>query len=260
MSCALISEDLDICQGKTFKQLFAWESDQIVFKAITDITKTAPPVITAASHGLVNNWRAAVRSVRGMREINAEDFPPKEKDFHPVTTNGANEITLPIDAINFGRYTGGGTLIYYSPVDLDDKIARLSIKDKYADTTANLWAALTDYAEGDYIVLADSSVLECTTAGMSGSSEPTEAGDDGSVTWSAVSNFRGSRELLRLTTENGGIVLDDTEKTITVLIQAEVTAALTFKRGVYDMEMEDEDGLVTAFANGKINVHNEVTT
>jgi hypothetical protein len=240
MSCALISEDLDICKGKTFKQLFAWESDQIVFKAITDITKTAPPVITAASHGLVNNWRAAVRSVRGMREINAEDFPPKEKDFHPVTTNGANEITLPIDAINFGRYTGGGTLIYYSPVDLDDKIARLSIKDKYG--------------------LADSSVLECTTAGMSGSSEPTEAGDDGSVTWSAVSNFRGSRELLRLTTENGGIVLDDTEKTITVLIQAEVTAALTFKRGVYDMEMEDEDGLVTAFANGKINVHNEVTT
>jgi hypothetical protein len=39
-----------------------------------------------------------------------------------------------------------------------------------------------------------------------------------------------------------------------------VTAALTFKRGVYDMEMEDEDGLVTAFAEGKINVHNEVTT
>jgi hypothetical protein len=260
MSCALISEDLNICKGKTFKQLFAWESDQIVFKAITDITKTAPPVITATSHGLVNNWRAAIRSARGMREINAESFPPKPKEFLPVTVNGADEITLPIDAISFGRYTGGGTLIYYAPVDLSETTARLSIKDKYADSTANLWVALDDYEVGDLIVLADSTVLQCETAGTSGNTEPTEAGDDGSVTWASVSNYRGSRELLRLTTENGGIILDDDEKSITVLIAAAATAAITFKRGVYDMEMIDGDGFVTAFSEGKITVHNEVTT
>jgi hypothetical protein len=80
--------------------------------------------------------------------------------------------------------------------------------------------------------------------------------------WAVAESFSGSTELLRLTTENDGIALDNTYKTITVTITASVTAALAFRKGVYDLEMVSGDAtpVVTALAAGKILVSEEVTT
>lgn len=64
--------------------------------------------------------------------------------------------------------------------------------------------------------------------------------------------------LLELTTENGGIILNNTLKTITVLITPIQTAALTFSSAVYSLEME-KAGEVTQLIAGNITLIKEVT-
>jgi hypothetical protein len=265
MACSLISADLEICKGKTFEQVLAWESDQVVYKAITGISKAAPPVISCVGHGLVQNWRVAIASVKGMTQINASHSPPRDDEKHVVTTIGNDSLSIPINALDFSSYSSSGTLIYNLPVDLDGFTARLSIKDKVtpgSGQTANLWTATTAIAEGKYVVIADGTVLEATTGGTTGASEPTAAGTDGSVTWAVAESFTGSTELLRLTTENDGIAIDNTYKTITVTISAADTADLDFRKGVYELEMVSGDAVpvVTSLAAGKITVHEETTT
>lgn len=61
-----------------------------------------------------------------------------------------------------------------------------------------------------------------------------------------------------LTTENGGITLNDTTKTITLNISATDTALYTFKTGVYSLEIIDGQD-VTQLVNGSITVDYEIT-
>lgn len=70
----------------------------------------------------------------------------------------------------------------------------------------------------------------------------------------------GGTELLRLSTLDGTIVLDEATCTITITLPALVTAALTWKGGVYDLELEAIDGTVTCLLAGKVKVTDEVTT
>jgi len=72
----------------------------------------------------------------------------------------------------------------------------------------------------------------------------------------------GGTVLLSLTTENGGIAIDNTKKTITLKISAAATALLAWRTGVYDLEMvsSDTDPVVTALMSGKVSVTQEVTT
>jgi len=65
--------------------------------------------------------------------------------------------------------------------------------------------------------------------------------------------------LLELTTENSGIVLDNTKKTITINISATDTAALTWLTGVYSLELISSTGIVTTLINGNVSVKKEVT-
>jgi hypothetical protein len=68
-----------------------------------------------------------------------------------------------------------------------------------------------------------------------------------------------SAVLLTLSTINGRIALDNDAKTIALTISAADTAALDFKRGVYDLELESPDGVITALAYGTFAVLAEVT-
>jgi hypothetical protein len=70
----------------------------------------------------------------------------------------------------------------------------------------------------------------------------------------------GGTSLLSLTTENGGIVLDDVAKTITLNISAAATAELTFETGTYDLEMVSAGGVVTALLAGTVTLEFENTT
>lgn len=61
-----------------------------------------------------------------------------------------------------------------------------------------------------------------------------------------------------LTTENSGIVLDNTAKTITLKIPAETSAAYTFPSAVYSLEIL-AGGTVTQLAYGSITLVKEIT-
>ena len=76
----------------------------------------------------------------------------------------------------------------------------------------------------------------------------------------AVKNKVGGDVLLSLTTVNGGIVVDEAADKITLLISATDTAALTWSKGVYDLEMVSPGGVVSALLTGTVTVKAEVTT
>lgn len=65
---------------------------------------------------------------------------------------------------------------------------------------------------------------------------------------------------IELTTVNGRIVLDDSAKTITLLVSAVDTAALDFTTAVYDLELVSGSGVVTRLVEGEVTLHKEVTT
>jgi len=64
--------------------------------------------------------------------------------------------------------------------------------------------------------------------------------------------------LHELTTENGGIILDNTLKTITLYISAEDTALFNTLSSVYSLELV-HDSIVYPFAVGNISLIKEVT-
>lgn len=72
--------------------------------------------------------------------------------------------------------------------------------------------------------------------------------------------FESTTVLLTLTTANGGIVLDNTLKTITIFIDDTDTAAITWDSAVYDLELVSAGGVVSEIVRGQIIVEPEVTT
>lgn len=86
-----------------------------------------------------------------------------------------------------------------------------------------------------------------------------------------IKNVKGGTELFRLDTTSDvavapythpqpRIAIDNANKTITLTIHAEDTAAMTFTRGVYDLELVSPTGVVDLLLDGAISVVNEVTT
>jgi hypothetical protein len=200
-----ISErDIEIVKGDTLDFPVYWEDTQYVYKPISAIPNTAPATVEANNHGLVNGWRAAIVSVGGMRQINAEDPARlRDSDFHEAVVISANSVQFnDINPSEFSAYTSGGYLQYWGMVDLTGYSARLTVRDKV-----------------------------------------------------------GGTELLSLTSAlDGGIVIDNATKTITLGIDAADTAAITWKRGVYDLEMISAAGKVTKIMKGAVSVVSEITT
>lgn len=64
--------------------------------------------------------------------------------------------------------------------------------------------------------------------------------------------------LEELTTENGKIVIDDTNKTITLLVLASLTASYMFTSAVYSLELVDGTEVIP-FIYGNITVEKEIT-
>ena len=60
-------------------------------------------------------------------------------------------------------------------------------------------------------------------------------------------------------TEDGTIVIDTVNSTITIVVSAVDTAAYTFSSVVYSLELTSSGGIVTPLANGTITLVKEVT-
>jgi hypothetical protein len=251
------TQDFVITQGKTFSQVLRWEAPPILYKPITLISKVAPVLINAASHGIPSGWRVAVVSVLGMTEINAKNTPPRNTDYHQATVVDPNTIALnDVNASGYTAYSSGGYLQLNTPVDLTGFIARMTIKDR----------------------IAAPSLLTCTTGGTTGLTLPTAAGSDGTAVWSAapagssrsitwtpstvvtVGQVIDTHELLRLDTTTARIAIDTVNYTITLTIDAATTAAISWTTGVYDLEMVSATNVVTGLLSGNISISQEVTT
>jgi hypothetical protein len=64
--------------------------------------------------------------------------------------------------------------------------------------------------------------------------------------------------LLELTTENSGILVDDTNKTITINISAIITTELAWTTGVYSLEIINGT-IVSTLITGNVTVKKEIT-
>lgn len=103
-------------------------------------------------------------------------------------------------------------------------------------------AGFSTYVSGGYLIYNTPKDLTGYTARMS------------------IKNTVGGTLLLALSTTDGTIVIDNTAKTISLLLSATATAALTWTKGVYDLEMVSAAGVVYQLLYGKIAVRPEVTT
>jgi hypothetical protein len=183
-----------IYQGSTFREVLRWESSTKVYVPITNISKSAPVVVTAANHNCPIGWRARVVGAGGMKEINTEDY-------RLVTAVSTDTVTFnSVNSLNYTAYTSGGVLEYNQPVPLVGYTARMQIREKL---------------------------------------------DNPAI-------------LLELTTENGGIEIDTTYYTITVLANAQQTQGLNFKTGVYSLELVRGTEVVP-FCSGSVGLVQEVT-
>jgi len=188
--------NLKVYQGSTFRETLRWESALKVYSPITNISKSAPMVVTAAGHGVPVGWRVKISGALGMKEANTGDtyLTTSEVTTNSVTFNAIN-------ALNYTTYTGGGVLEYNQPVDLAGYTARMQIRAKLDDTAV----------------------------------------------------------IKELTTTNGGIIIDNTAKTIQMYISATDTAALSFQNAVYSLELVGSGGEVTQLVNGTLTLVREVT-
>lgn len=122
-----------VYQGSTFKEVLRWESSTKVYKTITNITKAAPCVITAAGHALPLGWRTKVTNVLGMKEINSGDT------YYVVTEASTNDVTLnSVNSLSYSTYTSGGVLEYNAMTDLTGYTSRMQLRNKITDTAVLL--------------------------------------------------------------------------------------------------------------------------
>lgn len=70
----------------------------------------------------------------------------------------------------------------------------------------------------------------------------------------------GGTELVALTSADSEILLDVAAFTITLALSAAVTAAFTWTKGVYDLELVSSTGRVTRILSGTVTLSKEVTS
>jgi len=126
---APIKLNLKIYQGSTFKQVLRWESATKVYVPITNISRSAPLVVTAANHQIPLGWRARVTGAGGMKEVNTLDY-------QIVTQTTTDTVTFnQINSLGFSAYTTGGVLEYNQPAPLTGLVARMQIREKLGSPT-----------------------------------------------------------------------------------------------------------------------------
>jgi hypothetical protein len=192
---APVKLNFKIYQGSTFRQVLRWESSTKTYANITAVSKTAPVVVTAVSHGAPLGWRCKITGVAGMKELNDSE------NYKTITAVTTDTVTLnAINATGYNTYTSGGVLEYNTPVDLTGYTARMQIRSSLDSTTV----------------------------------------------------------IQELTTTNGGVILDNTLKTITILLTAAQTTALSFNSVVYSLELVSGTDVYT-FCSGTLTMVKEIT-
>lgn len=145
-----------------------------------------------------------------------------------VSVKGMTQInmSIPIDSRNFTSIAHKSTATDANTVSLND----INSSD------------FSTYISGGYIQMLSPVDMNGFTARMS------------------IKDVIGGTELLRASTINGRIVIDNANKTITLTIEAAATAVITWSKGVYDLEILSPAVSVTTLVAGKTYVISSVGT
>lgn len=137
----MAEKEILIQKGKTFTLVVRWETEPIIRKAITAVSlATGAPRLTVAGHGIPDGWRGAIYGVKGPKQINALNSPPRSSDYQPLMVIDANTLELngvtPVDGngTDWPAYVSGGFVQLYTPQDLTGYTARIDIRDKIGGT------------------------------------------------------------------------------------------------------------------------------
>lgn len=115
-------------QGSTFSEVLRWESSEKVYVYISNITNSAPVVITASAHNVPVDWRVKFSNILGMTELNSTDT------YYQATAVTDDTITInSINSIGYKPYLGNGIVEYNKPIDLTGYTARMQIRAKLDD-------------------------------------------------------------------------------------------------------------------------------
>ena len=128
--------DLTILQGRTFRKVVRWESARFATAAIAAMSQAGSVQITTPlAHGIPDGWRVAVVDAKGMTELNAQNNPPKAKDFREATVVSPTIIEFnAVSSAAYRAYSSGGFLKWRVPHDLAGYTARMTIKDRVGGT------------------------------------------------------------------------------------------------------------------------------
>jgi len=233
---------LTIQSGADHTEVVRYESNTVGFVAISGITRGAPAAVSAVSHGLKTGWQVAIVDVKGMTQLNAKSNPPRDSDKFSITSTGTDTLTLDgVSSFGYGAYVSGGAIRYQIPVDLTGATARMHIVDKWTPTSRGVSYPRineTAYVVGDVMHINVGTHYICTESGTSDVSQPVDLTADGTVTWALHSSFAGTTAYVVLTTENGGIVIDDDENTITWTLDDAVSSNATWTTATAQLEVE----------------------
>lgn len=135
--------DFSVAAGETFLPTIRWATEEVMGKAISAISQTAPAVVTAVGHSVPAGWPVAVVSAKGMTQINSARYPPRAGDWHAATVLTADTVKLnDINSADFSAYLSGGFLVYNVPMSLVGVAARMIIRD--SPTGGTVLSTLTD--------------------------------------------------------------------------------------------------------------------
>jgi hypothetical protein len=159
-----------IYQGSTFQEVYRWESQTKVYVPITQISKNAPCVITAAQHNIPLGWRFRVVGAGGMKELNSTG-----ESTYLATDTTTDTITVnQVNSLQYSAFTSGGVVEYNKPVPLAGYSARMQIRETvdsatvlYSGTSGvggDIMLNTTDYTIGIKIPAATTQAFEFATA------------------------------------------------------------------------------------------------
>jgi hypothetical protein len=115
---------LKIIKGSTLSETFRYESPKKIYKTISNISNSAPMIITSVGHSLPLNWRVKVTNVVGMVEINDTE------NYLEGTAISPNTIEInSVNAVGFKAYISGGVLEYNQPINLTGVSAALQVRE-----------------------------------------------------------------------------------------------------------------------------------
>jgi hypothetical protein len=122
-----------VYQGATFQETYRWESETKVYTPISQISKSAPCVITTTTaSNLPVGWRFRVVGVVGMKEINTTS----EDSWYIATGVSGTQITInQVNSLGYTQYTSGGVVEYNDWVGLNNLTARMQIRETVESPT-----------------------------------------------------------------------------------------------------------------------------